>query len=974
MKYLLFFLLLTICSPAFAFPGTTGFYFDPRNYGATCAGQWYSITGSSLSAAGSGYAPGDTFIIEDNNLDNHMRGGLNATGHVLTVDGSGAVLTYTIDNAGTGYFAGGIGPVFTTSGSGSGLILTIASVNSTPAKPTVTLASGGAGWAVGDTFYIPNATAGNYMTGRVATISSGAVATFTINNSGGDYSTGNNINAYTFSGTGRGLQVNITSVTNNASNGTWDDTYGIVRASASAQFLGSVMMPDQCWGQNVMLVNGTSVVGQRESPNYGYSDLAISGKYLNVSAAPHFFIYGTPNFGFDFNNMGGLSFSSFEVRAYASGAFGTTGCLGSFSGGGGFNYLGTIIPTIRLYKMSAKACYAGLGNPGGSGSFLYVNSYFSDYGGNNNGIWGPFSDFVSIEDTAASDTTGIWLSSTAGGLARIIAPRLEYNVTHIELDAGGVQTQIDQPQFDRSNKCAVLINSAAGVTITGGIIKGAGLYGTLTVTNAIDNGSGLIRLTVTAKDVNGSSIGTGGLSTGDVVNITSVSGTTEANGTWTLTKIDSSHIDLQGSAFVNAYVSGGLGGVNGKAAAICLSSATDFHTTGVAFSGYSAGANLSSAYILDSVSSNKISMIGGVAQSGNTGFMGSYRGSFANWRGGIPANVELDVAGNAPCRNDTTVFSIDCTSGSIGIGTNAPASTLGLDMTSTTKPIGLPTWTNGTRPGSPSNGMLGYNSSTPGVEAYYSGQFNPLGSVPLTNYLGGLTLSNDNSTPNTVIDVAAGTATDDTNAISMLLPSAFTKTTGSWAVGSGNGCLDTGSVANSTWYHLFVIERTDSSLVDVLCSTSATTPTMPASYTVKRRAGSFKTDGSAHIITFTQVGSIFYWGTATLDINISNLGTSAGLQTLNVPTGVKVTPLCRYTMSKDGNVVILTSGDETDVAPSNTNPMSAAPGSDTIDTTIAAGVVNTTCPVLTTNTSSQIRARSSAASTTLSIVTRGWID
>ncbi len=68
------------------------------------------------------------------------------------------------------------------------------------------------------------------------------------------------------------------------------------------------------------------------------------------------------------------------------------------------------------------------------------------------------------------------------------------------------------------------------------------------ITGAVSNG-GLIRLTVTGH----------GYSTNNKVDVTGVIGTTEANGVgWLVTSIDANTIDLQGSTFVHAYVSGGL--------------------------------------------------------------------------------------------------------------------------------------------------------------------------------------------------------------------------------------------------------------------------------------------------------------------------------------------------------------------------------------------------------------------------------
>lgn len=75
--------------------------------------------------------------------------------------------------------------------------------------------------------------------------------------------------------------------------------------------------------------------------------------------------------------------------------------------------------------------------------------------------------------------------------------------------------------------------------------------GALSISGAADNGSGLIRLTVSS---------TSGLSNGQVKAVSGVSGTTEANGNWVITVVDGTHVDLQGSTYANAYVSGGLVG------------------------------------------------------------------------------------------------------------------------------------------------------------------------------------------------------------------------------------------------------------------------------------------------------------------------------------------------------------------------------------------------------------------------------
>ena len=66
------------------------------------------------------------------------------------------------------------------------------------------------------------------------------------------------------------------------------------------------------------------------------------------------------------------------------------------------------------------------------------------------------------------------------------------------------------------------------------------------ITGAADNGAGLIRIThnLTIEDE-------------ERVVIHDVAGCTEANGTWQITYVDSTNLDLVGSTFASAYTSGG---------------------------------------------------------------------------------------------------------------------------------------------------------------------------------------------------------------------------------------------------------------------------------------------------------------------------------------------------------------------------------------------------------------------------------
>lgn len=67
------------------------------------------------------------------------------------------------------------------------------------------------------------------------------------------------------------------------------------------------------------------------------------------------------------------------------------------------------------------------------------------------------------------------------------------------------------------------------------------------VSGAVNNGSGLIRLTVTGHP----------FVTGDSVPVANVGGITVATGRWVVTKIDANTIDLQSSSFSGSYTSGG---------------------------------------------------------------------------------------------------------------------------------------------------------------------------------------------------------------------------------------------------------------------------------------------------------------------------------------------------------------------------------------------------------------------------------
>lgn len=234
-------------------------------------------------------------------------------------------------------------------------------------------------------------------------------------------------------------------------------------------------------------------------------------------------------------------------------------------------------------------------------------------------------------------------------------------------------------------------------------------------------------------------------------------------------------------------------------------------------------------------------------------------------------------------------------------------------------------------------------------------------------YIDGCIIQNDATDPSHDINLLAGVCRDSTNQYDLATTGIFTKQLdGSWAIGSGVGAMDTGSIAAASWYHIWIIRRDSDATIDWLASLSATAPTMPVGWTAKRRVGSVLTDGSANIIPFTQFGDQFLWSVPVTDANAVAVGTTAILVTLSVPTGIKVFPLLSFSYMFKTAVNIwgfFSSPDVTDTLPAAvyaSTHYSSFPGWQGVN--------------LRTNTSGQIRARSNTAGSALYLITAGWTD
>jgi hypothetical protein len=161
-------------------------------------------------------------------------------------------------------------------------------------------------------------------------------------------------------------------------------------------------------------------------------------------------------------------------------------------------------------------------------------------------------------------------------------------------------------------------------------------------------------------------------------------------------------------------------------------------------------------------------------------------------------------------------------------------------------------------------------------------------------YIYGLSPSNGTDSNND-IDISLGECKDDTGVSSITLSSAITKRLdATFSEGTGQGGLNTGSKATSTWYDLYAISK-DNGTADVMFSTYADRETLPNGFTYKRFLGmAVLTDSSGNIRLFkayrTNDGTLNYkWyyssdtqGETELDVAVDVTKTNL---TIKVPTG-----------------------------------------------------------------------------------------
>lgn len=240
-------------------------------------------------------------------------------------------------------------------------------------------------------------------------------------------------------------------------------------------------------------------------------------------------------------------------------------------------------------------------------------------------------------------------------------------------------------------------------------------------------------------------------------------------------------------------------------------------------------------------------------------------------------------------------------------------------------------------------------------------------------YLYGLAISNNAVDAQHDIDISAGGCRNSDDTASIVLSSAITKQIDqNWAAGSAAGGFPSGlTLSNATWYRVFVIAKPDGT-TDAGFDTSATAANLlsdATGYTLYRRIGWVRTDGSANILEFRQDGDRFFWNAPFEAATWTLAATAANLVVGAPPSSIAVASFDLQVTAGNTiyNVVRHPDGTDTAASASSFTFMARAVGA--ADTRSSFEVQ---CP---TDASSQIEIRSSGtAGIAQAVMSLGWID
>lgn len=224
---------------------------------------------------------------------------------------------------------------------------------------------------------------------------------------------------------------------------------------------------------------------------------------------------------------------------------------------------------------------------------------------------------------------------------------------------------------------------------------------------------------------------------------------------------------------------------------------------------------------------------------------------------------------------------------------------------------------------------------------------------------------------NTTLTIAPGAARDSTNTVDIVvgnyLQSNAANITLNAATNGANG-LDTGSLANSTWYAVHAIGSSlNASVNATLLSTSATAPILPSGYDCFRRIGWVRTDGSAHLLKVYIEGNA-KTRTYRYDV-VQSAKTSGGNSAYTALSLSSFMPSTSTEVYLQYNLIANTAGNSFNLRPTGSSSVSNVGASNPVTVTAILGMINGV-----TNTSQSIDWKTLENADALTLWVAGFTD
>ena len=206
-------------------------------------------------------------------------------------------------------------------------------------------------------------------------------------------------------------------------------------------------------------------------------------------------------------------------------------------------------------------------------------------------------------------------------------------------------------------------------------------------------------------------------------------------------------------------------------------------------------------------------------------------------------------------------------------------------------------------------------------------QLDPIVNQP-SLYLNGFLVSNDATTPNTVLNVSAGECRDQNNIIDIMIGNYLGQGIGTVnastsinAAINGINALDTGALAASTLYTIYAIaDSSNKQPSGFILSASQSAPTLPFGYDSYRRVAYWATNSSSHFIlgyySISEIGSrqFFYDAPQATAITAGHATAATNVNLIGlVPNsnGILVSIYSSYVPATAGNQLSLQPGNGT---------------------------------------------------------------